>query len=71
MTPSRAFRITPAAADGAAAPGGVSRLCIPGPWNVAAHLGWRLDQMSWVPRAGFRAEGYFLFRRDVGALQAD
>lgn len=28
------------------------------------NLGWRLDQMSWVPRAGFRAEGYFLFRRD-------
>ncbi|MGD0607866.1 MAG: hypothetical protein ABSA53_30305 [Streptosporangiaceae bacterium] len=25
------------------------------------NLGWRLDQMSWVPRAGFRAEGYFLF----------
>ena len=29
------------------------------------NLGWRLDQMSWVPRAGFRAEGIFLFRRDV------
>lgn len=30
------------------------------------NLGWRLDQMSWVPRAGFRAEGYFLFRRSAG-----
>lgn len=31
------------------------------------NLGWRLDQMSWVPRAGFRAEGYFLFRRDTAS----
>jgi hypothetical protein len=31
------------------------------------NLGWRLDLMSWVPRAGFRAEGYFLFRRDTEA----
>ena len=30
------------------------------------NLGWRLDQMSWVPRAGHRAEGYFLFRRYDG-----
>ncbi|HTZ28861.1 MAG TPA: hypothetical protein VMC83_32975 [Streptosporangiaceae bacterium] len=30
------------------------------------NLGWRLDQMSWVPRAGHRAEGYFLFRRYRG-----
>jgi hypothetical protein len=29
-------------------------------------MGWRLDQMSWVPRpaSAFRAEGIFLFRRD-------
>ena len=36
------------------------------------NLGWRLDQMSWVPRAGFRAEGIFLFRNDLtadGAIQ--
>ena len=31
------------------------------------NLGWRLDLMSWVPRAGFRAEGYLLFRRDTKA----
>jgi len=31
------------------------------------NLGWQLDQMSWVPRAGMRAEGFFLFRRDVTA----
>jgi hypothetical protein len=30
------------------------------------NLGWRLDQMSWVPHAGRRAEGYFLFRRYDG-----
>jgi hypothetical protein len=33
-------------------------------------LGWRLDHMSWVPRAGFRAEGVFLFRRSPGAGNA-
>jgi hypothetical protein len=29
------------------------------------NLGWRLDQMSWVPRptSRYRAEGIFLFRR--------
>jgi hypothetical protein len=32
------------------------------------NLGWRLDQMSWVPHAGRRAEGYFLFRRHDGPL---
>jgi len=34
-------------------------------------LGWRLDQMSWVPRpaSAFRAEGIFLFRRDPQALR--
>jgi hypothetical protein len=38
---------------------------LPGPsWVIESleNLGWRLDMMSWVPRAGFRAEGYFLFR---------
>lgn len=31
------------------------------------NLGWRLDQMSWVSRAGQRAEGYhFLFRHYDG-----
>ena len=30
------------------------------------NLGWRLDQMSWVPRDGRRAEGYFLSRRYNG-----
>ncbi len=43
---------------------------LPGPSSVIEsleNLGWRLDMMSWVPRAGFRAEGYFLFRRDTEA----
>lgn len=43
---------------------------LPGPSSVVEsleNLGWQLDQMSWVPRAGFRAEGYFLFRRDQAA----
>jgi hypothetical protein len=37
-----------------------------GPSSVSEsleNLGWRLDQMSWVPRDGRRAEGYFLSRR--------
>lgn len=41
---------------------------MPGPSSVVESLenmGWQLDLMSWVPRAGFRAEGYFLFRRDT------
>jgi hypothetical protein len=33
--------------------------------EAVENLGWRLDHMSWVPRAGFRAEGFFLFRRDA------
>jgi hypothetical protein len=41
---------------------------LPGPSSVIEaieNLGWRLDQMSWVPRpvSAFRAEGIFLFRR--------
>jgi hypothetical protein len=39
---------------------------LPGPSSVIEsleNLGWRLDQMSWVPHPGRRAEGYFLFRR--------
>lgn len=41
---------------------------LPGPSSVIEsieNLGWHLDQMSWVPHSGRRAEGYFLFRRDV------
>jgi hypothetical protein len=41
---------------------------LPGPSSVIEsieNLGWRLDQMSWVPQAGRRPEGYFLFRRDM------
>jgi len=26
-------------------------------------IGWQLDQMSWMSRAGMRADDYFLFRR--------
>ena len=42
---------------------------LPGPSSVIEaieNLGWRLDQMSWVPRpvSGYRAEGIFLFRRE-------
>jgi hypothetical protein len=44
---------------------------LPGPSSVIEaieNLGWRLDQMSWVPRpvSAFRAEGIFLFRRVTG-----
>jgi hypothetical protein len=41
---------------------------LPGPSSVIEAIenpGWRLDQMSWVPRPAsrYRAEGIFLFRR--------